>query len=93
MTDPSIHDPQPDRLAVEAYAIKHYRHSHAPYATFAGLIEGVLEEEDMPDAERVAEARLALAALDLVLAEGDGGYEIVAHGPVKPPYGSPERAS
>lgn len=59
---------QPDRLAVEGYAVEHYSHSRAPYATFAGLIEGMLDAA-LTDAERVAEARLALAALDVVLAE------------------------
>lgn len=82
---------QPDRLAVQEYADRYFRPDHVPYITFAGLTEGVLEDEEMTDAERVAEIRLAMAALDLVMAEQDAASQAAPHAPARPPYGSPAR--
>jgi hypothetical protein len=78
---------QPDRLAVQDYADRYFRPDHVAYITFAGLTEGVLDDEEMTDAERVAEIRLAMAALDLRLAE-DADRQAVPHAPARPPYGS-----
>lgn len=78
---------QPDRLAVQEYADRYFRPDHISYITFAGLVEGVLEDEDVTDAERVAEIRLAMAALDLRLAE-DADRPAFPHAPACPPYGS-----
>lgn len=76
---------QPDRLAVQEYADRYFRPDHISYITFAGLVEGVLEDEDVTDAERVAEIRLAMAALDLRLAE-DADRPAFPHAPARPPY-------
>lgn len=83
---------QPDRLAVQEYADQFYRPDHIPYVSFAGLVQGIVEDDSMTADAQVAEVRLALAALDLMLAEGGEPFEIVPGGPLKPPYGS-EQAS
>lgn len=75
---------QPDRLAVEDYARRHFTPGHIPYISFAGLVEGILADA-LTDAQQLAEIRLALAALDLVLAEDAGPLDV---SPAQPPYGS-----
>ena len=80
----------PDRLAVQEYADHHYTPGHIPYISFAGLTEGILTDSAMTDAERVAEIRLAMAAMDLLLAEQDDAYQVIPGGPIQPPYGSDE---
>jgi hypothetical protein len=76
---------------VEACAAKYFRPmpDNSLYASFAGLVEGVVTDEAMTDEQRIAEIRTDLAALDLVIAERRA--LVVLHGPVRPPYGSPER--
>jgi hypothetical protein len=78
---------------VNACAAKYFRPmpDHSLYASFAGLVEGAVNDEAMTDEQRIAEIRAGLAALDLVIAERRA--LVTPHGPVKPPYGSPERAA
>lgn len=77
---------------VEACATKYFRPmpGDSLYASFAGLVEGVVTDKAMTDEQRVAEIRISLAALDLVRAER---RTLIPHGPVRPPYGTPERAA
>lgn len=59
------------------------------YAAFTGLVEGVVTDEELTDAQRVEEIGTGLAALDATLSERRA--LVVPHGPVRPPYGSTAR--
>ena len=89
MTQPIAPDEQ-----VNACAARYFRPmpGDSLYASFAGLVEGVVTDEAMTDEQRIAEIHTALAALNLVIAERRAVL-IVPHGPVRPPYGSPLRAT
>ncbi|GIE30122.1 hypothetical protein Ait01nite_031670 [Actinoplanes italicus] len=78
---------------VNTCAAKYFRPmpDNSLYASFAGLVEGVVTDKALTDEQRIAEIRTGLAALDLVIAEKRA--LVVPHGPVRPPYGSPERVT
>jgi hypothetical protein len=89
MTQPNTPDEQ-----VNACAARYFRSmpGDSLYASFAGLVEGVVTDEAMTDEQRIAEIRTGLAALNLVIAE-KRAVLVVPHGPVRPPYGSAERTA
>jgi hypothetical protein len=89
MTQPNTPDEQ-----VNACAARYFRPmpGDSLYASFAGLVEGVVTDEAMTDEQRIAEIRTGLAALNLVIAE-KRAVLVIPHGPVRPPYGSPLRAT
>jgi hypothetical protein len=89
MTQPNVPDEQ-----VNACAARYFRPlpGDSLYASFAGLVEGVVTDKGLTDEQRIAEIRCGLAALDLVIAE-KRAVLVIPHGPVKPPYGSSLRAT
>jgi hypothetical protein len=89
MTQPIAPDEQ-----VNACAARYFRPmpDNSLYASFAGLVEGVVTDKAMTDEQRIAEIRTGLAALNLMIAE-KRAVLVIPHGPVRPPYGSPLRAT